>query len=136
MPTEGDEVRLVLRSEVDVLRARKEGQRLAGEIGLNAIDTVKVATAISEIASNAVFHAESAALTLRVIQEEKRQGLLVVVADKGPGIPDVDAALEDGFSTRRSLGIGLGAAKRLMDGFDIETATGKGTTVTMTKWKP
>lgn len=134
MATNEDGVTLMLKSEVDVLRARKEGQRLAREIGLNAVDSVKVATAVSEIATNALFHAQQAWINLRVLQDGKRSGLSVVVVDKGPGIADVDAALCDGFSTRNSLGIGLGAARRLMDDFDIATEIGKGTTVTMTKW--
>jgi len=130
-----EEVMLILRSEVDVLRARKEGQRLAQEIGMNRIDSVKVATAVSEIASNALFHGQQATIRLCVVQEGKRSGLSVIVADKGPGIPDLGAALRDGYSTRKSLGIGLGAAKRMMDDFEICTGIDKGTTVTMTKWK-
>ncbi|HYC43396.1 MAG TPA: anti-sigma regulatory factor [Noviherbaspirillum sp.] len=130
-----DEVTLILKSEVDVLRARKEGQRLAQEIGLNRIDSVKVATAVSEIASNALFHAQQASINLRVLHDGKRMGLSVVVADKGPGIADLAAALRDGYSTRNSLGIGMGAARRLMDDFEVSTEVGKGTTVTMAKWK-
>lgn len=134
MATDEEGITLMIKSEVDLLRARKEGQRLAREIGLNAVDSVKVATAVSEIASNALFHAQQAWINLRLLQDGKRRGLSVVVADKGPGIANLNAALRDGFSTRNSLGIGLGAARRLMDDFDIATEMGKGTTVTMTKW--
>lgn len=134
MRHDSDEVTLMIRSEVDVLRARKESQRLAQDIGMTTVDAVKVATAVSEIASNALFHARRASITLRVRSDGKRTGLLVVVADKGPGIPDLNAALRDGYSTRNSLGIGMGAAKRMMDEFDVMTVLGKGTTVTMAKW--
>lgn len=134
MATDEEGITLMIKSEVDLLRARKEGQRLAREIGLNAVDSVKVATAVSEIGSNALFHAQQAWINLRLRQDGKRRGLSVVVADKGPGIANLNAALRDGFSTRNSLGIGLGAARRLMDDFDIATEMGKGTTVTMTKW--
>jgi len=131
----GDKIVLSLKSEVDILRARKEGQRLAEALGMNTIESVKVATAISEIATNALFHAGSAEVTLMLVEHGKRRGISVAIADRGPGILDVAAALRDGFSTRRSLGIGLGAAKRLMDEFIIDTEIGNGTTITMTKWK-
>jgi serine/threonine-protein kinase RsbT len=135
MSTAVDEVTLILNSEVDVLRARQEGQRLAQEIGLNRVDSVKVATAVSEIASNALFHALHGSIRLRLLRDGNRLGLSVIVSDKGPGIADLDVALRDGYSTRNSLGIGLGAARRLMDDFEVDTEIGKGTTVSMTKWK-
>lgn len=136
MAMDKDDVMLVLKSEVDVLRARKEGQRLAQEIGMNTVETIKVATAVSEIAFNALFHAQRASISLCLLAGDgPRTGVRVIVADKGPGIADLEAALRDGYSTRNSLGIGLGAARRLMDDFEINTEIGKGTTVTMVKWK-
>lgn len=130
-----DEITLLLNSSVDVLRARREGQELAAQLGMNAIEVIKVATAISEIACNAVVHAQAARIVLRLRQDGKKRGLTVVVEDQGPGIQDLAAAMRDGFSTVRSLGIGLPAAKRSMDEFDIVSEVGKGTTITMTKWK-
>ncbi|WP_420476916.1 anti-sigma regulatory factor [Noviherbaspirillum sp. ST9] len=130
-----DDVTLLLKSEVDVLRARKEGQRLARELGMTAIDSVKVATAVSEIASNALFHAREGSVNLRMLCSGNRRGLSVTVADRGPGIADLEQAMRDGFSTRNSLGIGLGAARRMMDDFEVNTEIGRGTTVTMAKWK-
>ncbi|OWW18935.1 hypothetical protein AYR66_04995 [Noviherbaspirillum denitrificans] len=84
---------------------------------------------------NALFHGQQAWINLRLLQDGARRGVAVVVADKGPGIPDLDAAMRDGYSTRNSLGIGMGAARRLMDDFAVTTEIGKGTTVTMAKWK-
>lgn len=130
-----DDITLMIKSEVDILRARKECQRLAQEIGLNTVESTKLVTAVSEIATNALFHAHHASITLRLLNDGRRQGLSVTVADKGYGIADLDAALRDGYSTRNSLGIGLGAARRLMDDFEVRTEIGKGTTVTMAKWK-
>lgn len=136
MPADAeDDIILGLNTTVDVLRAREEARRLAAEIGLNTIDFIKVATAISEIANNAVMHATDARIAMRLQDDGGKLGLRVVVMDKGPGIANLEAALKDGYSTQRSLGIGLGAARRLMDEFDITSEVGKGTTVTMTKWK-
>lgn len=130
-----DDVTLLLNSEVDVLRARQEGRRLARELGMSNIDAVKVVTAVSEIASNALFHAREGSINLRLLRAGTRSGVSVTVADKGPGIADLEAAMRDGFSTRNSLGIGLGAARRMMDDFEVSTEIGRGTTVTMAKWK-
>lgn len=135
MPADTDEILLALNSPVDVLRARMEGKRLAKKIGLNTIDSIKLVTAISEIANNAVMHGRAARIRMHLLQDGPRLGLIVVVMDKGPGIANIEAALKDGYSTRHSLGIGLGAAKRLMDEFAIESVVGQGTTITMTKWK-
>lgn len=135
MEMDEHDVTLMIKSEVDILRARKECQRLAQEIGLNTVDTTKLVTAVSEIATNALFHAHHASINLRLLNDGLRQGLSVTVADKGSGIADLDAALRDGYSTRNSLGIGLGAARRLMDDFEVQTEIGKGTTVKMAKWK-
>ena len=134
MASDQDDVSLILKAEVDVLRARKEVQRLARKIGMNTIEAIKTATSVSEIAYNALFHAQRASIRINVLRNGARAGISVIVADKGPGIPDLEAAMRDGYSTRNSLGIGLGAARRMMDTFDIDTEIGKGTTVAMTKW--
>lgn len=94
-----------------------------------------IAIVISEIVRNTVLYAYKGRISLKVIQDGRRRGLLVVVKDDGPGIPDLGLAMQDGYTTSRGLGIGLPSAKRLMDEFDIVSEVGKGTTITMTKWE-
>ena len=92
--------------------------------------------AISEIARNIVSYAQRGEITFARVDDGVRRGLLVVARDRGPGIPDIDLAMRDGYSTARSLGIGLPGAKRVMDEFDIQSEPDQGTTVTMKKWLP
>jgi serine/threonine-protein kinase RsbT len=130
-----EEVRVLVRAETDILSARQRGRELATELGFAGSELAVIATAISEVARNIVLHASEGEIILSPAVEGKRRGLLIIARDTGPGIPDVDRALEDGFSTVRSLGLGLPGAKRLTDEFDIESVVGEGTIVTMTKWR-
>ncbi|HYD95335.1 MAG TPA: anti-sigma regulatory factor [Noviherbaspirillum sp.] len=130
-----DSIEIELRSAVDVLRACHEGKALAGSLQFNMIDATRIATAISEIARNCVVHGGGGSILLTVAYDGRGSGLLVVARDRGRGIPDVGRALQDGYSTAGSLGIGLGVARRVMDEFNIVAEVGKGTTVTMLKWK-
>ena len=93
-----------------------------------------VATAISEIARNIIAYAERGEIVLTVAQQGRRRGVLIVARDEGPGIADIEMAMRDGFSTGRSLGLGLPGARRLMDDFELVSELGKGVTVTMAKW--
>jgi serine/threonine-protein kinase RsbT len=129
-----DEERIAIQSENDIVTARKRGRELAAEGGFSGSDLTIIATAISELARNIVAYARAGEMTLRVVHRGDRRGLVVIARDEGPGIDDVSLVMQDGFSTGRSLGLGLPGAKRLMDEFDIESELGRGTTVTMTKW--
>jgi serine/threonine-protein kinase RsbT len=129
-----DENVLLIRSEHDILSARRRGRELAAELGFTGSELTVVATAISEIARNIVQYAGRGQICFGVVDEGEARGLVIVARDEGPGIADVSQAMQDGFSTRRSLGLGLPGARRLMDEFDVDSEVGKGTTVTMKKW--
>ena len=118
-----------------MVRARATSRELAGALRFSRTDGTLVATAISEVARNIVSHAGEGEIELRPVYEARRHGLVVVARDAGPGIRDVDAAMRDGYSTRGSLGLGLPGARRLMDEFAIDSAPGRGTVVTMKKWR-
>jgi serine/threonine-protein kinase RsbT len=120
--------------EVDIVSARQQGRALAVEVGFSGGDLTLIATAISEIARNIVVYAKRGEILVSPIQDGARRGILVVARDQGPGIPDVAQAMQDGYSTGKSLGLGLPGAKRIMDDFEIVSEVGKGTTVTMRKW--
>lgn len=130
-----EETAMSIKSDVDVLKARQHGKELAASLRFSTSELTIIATAISEIARNTVLYAKTGCLVLRVIQQGKKRGLLVIAQDNGPGIADLGLAMQDGYSTSRGLGIGLPGAKRLMDEFDIVSEIGKGTTITMKKWE-
>lgn len=126
---------MVINSDQDIVAARQRGRALAGELGFSATDSTLIATAISELARNIVSYARKGEITLKTIHGSSRHGILVVASDDGPGIPDVRQAMRDGFSTSGSLGLGLPGVRRLMDEFQIASQPGRGTTVTVKKWK-
>lgn len=130
-----DEIRIRITSDSDLVPARAQGRALAQALGFSQTDATLIATAISEIARNIVVHAGSGEIMMSRIHEPHRYGLVVVASDTGPGIPQIDVALERGHTSTGSLGLGLPGARRLMDEFHVETDAGKGTTVTMTKWR-
>jgi serine/threonine-protein kinase RsbT len=129
------EVRVVLRTDADLVNARAKGRAMAEELGFPRPDPTLIATAISEVARNIVRHVGRGEIILRPLQEANRYGLAVIARDDGPGIRDVEAALRDDYSGMGGLGLGLPGARRLMDEFDIESSADSGTTVTMTKWR-
>jgi serine/threonine-protein kinase RsbT len=131
----GDEVRVPIASEADMVTARAQGRMLAAKLGFSRTDGTLVATAISEIARNIVVHAGGGEVVLKPVYEDRRFGLVVVARDSGPGIRDLQAAMQDGYGAHGSLGLGLPGAKRLMDEFAVESEVGRGTTVTMKKWR-
>ena len=133
--TEQEDVRVPVRRDSDVVAARQKGREVAAGAGFTGTELTVIATAISEIARNIVKFAKRGEFTYTVLTEGGRTGLQVVARDSGPGIPDVQRALEDGYSTYRGLGLGLPGARRLMDEFDIVSTVGEGTTVTMIKWR-
>lgn len=130
------ETRVPINSDQDIVHARQRGRTLAGELGFSPGDATLIATAISELARNIVTYARKGHVTLRVIHGSSRQGIQVVAQDNGPGIADLRAAMRDGYSTSGSLGLGLPGVQRLMDEFEISSSLGRGTIVTVKKWKP
>jgi len=120
----------------DIIAARQAGHHLARELGFSLTDVTMIATAISEIARNITSYAGAGAVRVTVADREGRKALVVRAEDHGPGIADVERALEDGFSTGRGLGMGLPGARRLMDRLIVESAPGRGTVVEMWKWIP
>jgi serine/threonine-protein kinase RsbT len=133
--TGGTELVVPIRAEVDVLLARQEARRLASDLRFSSAELTLIATVISEVARNIVSYAGKGEIVLRIVQQGQRRGLLVIARDRGPGIADIELALQDGYSTSRSLGLGLPGSKRLMDEFNIVSEAGRGTEITMTKWE-
>jgi RNA polymerase sigma factor (sigma-70 family) len=129
------EIRIPIQADADVVAARKQGRELAAQAGFSATELTIIATAISEIARNIVMFAERGEVVVSLVGENSRQGVTVVARDSGPGIPDLERALQDGYSGYGGMGLGLPGSRRLMDEFEITSEVDKGTTVTMTKWR-
>lgn len=130
-----DETRIPIRHDMDIITARQEARELATSIGFSGSDLTVIATAISEVVRNIVVYAKAGELRLSPTRNDHRMGILIVAQDNGPGIADIGQAMQDGYSSGGSLGLGLPGARRLMDEFEIVSAPGAGTTVTMRKWK-
>jgi serine/threonine-protein kinase RsbT len=120
----------------DIVTARQAGHHLARDLGFSLTDVTMIATAISEIARNITSYAGRGAIRICVQDREGRRALVVHAEDEGPGIHDVDRAMEEGYSTGRGLGLGLPGARRLMDGLTVDSVPGRGTTIEMWKWTP
>ena len=128
-------VELPLRAQEDVVTVRQNARSLAVEIGLTIIDQTKIVTAASELARNTVIHGGGGKAILEILKDGPKQGLRLLFEDSGPGISDVDRAMQDGYTTGGGLGLGLGGSKRLCSEFTIESKVGVGTRVTITRWK-
>src|SRR3954463_2141016 len=127
-----------IRSATDIVTARQRGRTLALELGFNGADVTLIAAAISEVARNIVDHAKEGEILMRSVVNSSnggKKGIQIIARDQGPGIRDVAQAMQYGYSTRKGLGVGLPGAKWLMDEFDIASEVGRGTTITMKKWK-
>jgi serine/threonine-protein kinase RsbT len=133
--TVGDDLRCLIAADTDIVQARQTGRELAAEIGFSAGDQTVIAAAISEIARNILMYAKRGEVRFTKVLDGTRQGLIVVAEDDGPGIRDVSRALQDGYSTSGGLGLGMPGARRLMDEFEVVSALGQGTRITMRKWK-
>lgn len=124
-----------IQSGEDVVRVRQEVRRYAIEAGLGLVDQTKIVTAASEIARNTLDYGKGGQATIDVVQTGARRGVRIVFGDNGPGIADIEVALKDGYTTGKGMGLGLGGARRLCNEFAVESALGKGTTVTIARWK-
>ena len=129
-----NETRVSISSAADIVMARQKGRALALALGFDGSELTVIATAISEVARNIVDHAKRGEIRLAPAHQGNKRGIVIVASDNGPGIPDVDQAMQYGYSTGKGLGGGLPGAKWLMDEFDIDTKVGNGTTVSMKKW--
>jgi serine/threonine-protein kinase RsbT len=125
---------LPITTEPDLVAVRKRVREVAQTTGLDSFATVAITTAASELARNVFVHAKRGSATIEEIENAARRGIRIVFRDNGPGIPDIDRVLVGGFSTAKSLGLGLSGSKRLVDEFQIESTVGQGTVVTVTKW--
>lgn len=126
---------LVLASEADVVRVRQAVRTAAVAASLSLVDQTKLVTATSELARNTLVYGGGGRVSVRTVDQDRRRGVLVEFVDEGPGIPDVDLAMTDGWTSGSGLGLGLSGAKRLVDEFDLDTAPDRGTTIRVTKWK-
>jgi serine/threonine-protein kinase RsbT len=127
--------RIAIESDADVVTARQRARALAVGLDMPSTDQTLLATAISEVARNITAYGVRGEVLLELVRDGRgRRGIRVVARDEGPGIVDLERALTDGYTTGGGLGLGLPGARRLVDEFDIETAPGVGTTVTLVKW--
>jgi serine/threonine-protein kinase RsbT len=124
----------VIRSDLDIVIARTLARDTAKSLGFGPIDQARIATAVSELARNIFLYAGSGSVTVREVDKSSRRGIEILCEDNGPGIPDIEQAMSDGYSTSRGMGMGLPGAKRLMDEFDVQSSD-NGTTITCRKWR-
>lgn len=129
------EGKLEIRSSEDVVRVRQAVRTLAMKAGLNLVDQTKIVTAASELARNTLDYGGGGTVTLESVRNATRAGIRLVFDDKGPGIPDIELAMKDGYTSGGGLGLGLSGAKRLSNDFEIYSRLGEGTRVTITRWK-
>jgi serine/threonine-protein kinase RsbT len=121
--------------EIDVIPFRNRLKEYAVKIGMSLVNQTKLITAASELARNMLKYADGGKVSIEVVNKGRENGIRLVFTDEGPGIPDINLAMKDGYSTGKSLGLGLPGTKRLVSEFSIASEVGKGTTVTVIKWK-
>ncbi len=126
---------LPLQTSSDIVVARQRVRQWALELRFSLVDQTKLVTAASELARNTLDHGRGGNMTMEVVNGLAKSGLKLTFADTGPGIPDIDAALKDGFTTGNGMGLGLGGSRRLVNEFSIESEAGKGTKVTVVRWR-
>ncbi len=124
-----------LKNSSDVVLARQKVRQWSTELKFSLVDQTKLVTAASELARNALDHGQGGEMTIEVVNGLSKAGIRLIFEDHGPGIPDVEAALKDGFTTGSGMGLGLGGSKRLVNEFSIESEVGKGTRITVLRWK-
>jgi serine/threonine-protein kinase RsbT len=126
---------LPVRVATEVVSVRHAVRKRAVELGFSLVEQTKIVTAASELARNMIDYGRGGEVRIETLDDGIRKGLRLIFEDQGPGIPDIAAALRDGYTTGSGMGLGLGGAKRLSNEFDIRTAPGEGTTVTIVRWK-
>ena len=126
---------LPLQTSNDIVVARQRVRQWALELRFSLVDQTKLVTAASELARNTLDHGRGGEMTMEVVNGMAKSGLKLTFADNGPGIPNIEAALKDGFTTGSGMGLGLGGSKRLVNEFSIESEAGKGTKVTVVRWR-
>jgi serine/threonine-protein kinase RsbT len=129
-----DDIRVAIRTDADVVTARQEARSMGAGLGFSSTDLTLLATAISEVARNITTYAGEGQVALRVLRNSGREGIEVVASDEGPGIADVELAMQDGYTTGNGLGLGLPGTRRLVDEFELRTQPGAGTTIRLVKW--
>jgi serine/threonine-protein kinase RsbT len=125
----------LLKNSNDVVLARQKVRQWATELRFSLVDQTKLVTAASELARNALDHGHGGAMNMEMVSNNGKTGLRLTFEDNGPGIPDIEQALKDGFTTGSGMGLGLGGSKRLVNEFSIESEVGRGTKITITRWK-
>jgi serine/threonine-protein kinase RsbT len=125
---------VAIRTDADVVTARQEARAMGAGLGFSSTDLTLLATAISEVARNITTYAGEGEVTLRALHRGGREGIEVIARDRGPGIENVELALQDGYTTGTGLGLGLPGTRRLVDEFELRTEPGVGTTVRLVKW--
>ncbi len=126
---------IAVRTAAEVVGVRHLVRKWAVEIGLSLVEQTKIVTAASELARNMIDYGGGGTMTAEALDDGIRKGLRLVFEDQGPGIPDLNAALRDGFTTGGGMGLGLGGAKRLSNEFELKSAPGEGTRIAITRWK-
>ena len=123
-----------LKAEMDMLRARQAVRTCALELGFKLIDQTKIVTAASELARNTLIYGKGGTMHLEAIHDGLRKGIRLIFEDQGPGIPDIQRALQDGYTSGSGMGMGLGGSRRLVTDFEIQSKVGEGTRITIAKW--
>jgi len=136
VPSEQESSKCVpVASDDDLVAARREGRLLAEQLGFSTSEATLVATAISELARNIVSYARRGEIQVSLVHNGNKRGINIIARDEGPGILDINLAMREGYSTSGGFGIGLPGVRRIMDEYDIASDVGRGTTITITKWK-
>ncbi len=130
----GVNVTIRIADEGDIVSARQAARKIAVDAGLVGSNVALVATAVSELARNIIEYARVGIIEVQLMEKQGRRGIRVIARDEGPGIADIELAMQDGYSTGGGLGLGLPGTRRMMDEFEIKSSPGKGTTVTTVKW--
>ena len=126
---------LNIESPEDIVRVRQSVRKAAVSLGFGIVDQTKIVTASSELARNTLDYGGGGVVQLQVVENERKKGLRIIFEDHGPGIPDIERALTDGFTSGNGMGLGLGGAKRLSHEFEISSKIGEGTRVSVLRWK-
>lgn len=124
-----------IQSPDDVVRVRQVARQWAAELKLSLVDQTKLVTATSELARNTLEHGKGGTMRVEQVENGLRRGVRLTFEDNGPGIPNIELALQDGYTTRNGMGLGLSGSKRLVNEFEIKSEAGRGTTVRITRWK-